>query len=90
MRSDRRPAENLVSSRNLEYQTLPFLYSPVEDRQTVVYAAARRLAECVDPGRRDAVIAAATRLYARIVEFELPDEAAHLSKVLYGRLADAA
>ncbi|HEX4113920.1 MAG TPA: hypothetical protein VH020_15415 [Stellaceae bacterium] len=80
-------AQALVSARSLEYQTLPFLYGPVEDRQTVIYAAARRIAECVEPARRDDVIAAATRLYARFVEFALPDQVANLAKVLYGRRA---
>jgi hypothetical protein len=82
-------AQAVVSTRSLEYQTLPFLYGPVEDRQTVVYAASRRIAESVEPARRDDVMAAAAKLYSRIVELELPDQVANLSRVLYGRRAAA-
>lgn len=85
-----RDAETVVSSRNLEYQTLPFLYSPVEDRQTVVWAGSRRLADAIDPARRDDVMATVQKLYARFVEFALPEQVANLSKILYGRSIDAA
>jgi hypothetical protein len=83
-------AQAMVSARSLEYQTLPFLDGPPEDRQTVIYAAARRVAECVEPAHRDEVIATATKFFARLVEFELPDQVANLAKALYGRRAVAA
>lgn len=79
-----RDAETVVSSRNLEYQTLPFLYSPVEDRQTVVWAGSNRLAELIDPARREDIMATVQKLYARFVEFALPDQVSNLSMVLYG------
>lgn len=85
-----RDAENVVSTRNLEYQTLPFLYSPVEDRQTVVWAGSRRLADAIDPTKRDDVMATVQKLYARFVEFALPDQVTNLSKILYGGRAAVA
>jgi len=85
-----RDAENLVSSRNLEYQTLPFLIGAPEDRQTVTYAAARRIAETADPAKRDEAIAFAHKVLTRVVEFELPEQAARLEKTLYGSSKAAA
>ena len=85
-----RDAENMVSTRNLEYQTLPYLIGAPEDRQTVVYAAARRLAETVEPARRDEAIAAADKIFTRLVEIELPERAAKLERALYGRRFAAA
>jgi hypothetical protein len=82
--------QNLVSTRSLEYQTLPFLSGAPDDRQTVVYAAARRMTDTLEPARRDAVIAQAHKIYSRFVEFDLPEQVANLSKVLYGRRAIAA
>lgn len=79
-----RDAENMISLRNLEYQTLPFLIGAPEDRQTVTYAAARRIAETVDPAKRDEAIAFAHKVLTRVVEFELPEQAAKLEKTLYG------
>jgi hypothetical protein len=85
-----RDAENMISLRNLEYQTLPYLIGAPDDRQTVVYAAARRLAETVEPARRDEAIATAHKIFTRFVEFELPEQAAKLGRALYGRRAAAA
>jgi hypothetical protein len=82
-----RDTENLVSSRNLEYQTLPYLIGAPDDRLAVVHAASRRIAETVDPTRRNEAIAATHKILTRIVEFELPDQAAKLEKTLYGRRA---
>jgi len=82
--------QNLVSTRSLEYQTLPFLAGASDDRQTVIHAAARRITDALEPARREAVIADAYKIYTRFVEFNLPEQVANLSKVLYGRRAIAA
>jgi hypothetical protein len=85
-----RDAENHNSTRSLEYQTLPFLIGAPDDRQTVTYAAARRIGDSIEPARREEAIAAAHKILTRIVEFELPDQTAKLEKTLYGRRAAAA
>ncbi|HEY5210363.1 MAG TPA: hypothetical protein VIJ42_13065 [Stellaceae bacterium] len=82
--------QNVVSTRSLEYQTLPFLTGAPDDRQTVVHAAARRMTETLESGRRDAVIADAHKIYSRFAEFDLPEPVANLAKILYGRRAIAA
>jgi hypothetical protein len=82
-----RDIQNLVSSRSLEFQTVPFLAGPPEDRQTVVWSASRRIADAIDPVHRDAVIAYVHETYGRIVENELPEQVAKLEKLLYGRRA---
>lgn len=85
-----RDAENLISSRNLEYQTLPYLIGAPDDRQAVTYAASRRLGDTVEPAKRDELIAAAHKILTRFVEFDLPEQAAKLSKALYGSRAAVA
>jgi hypothetical protein len=82
-----RDAETLISSRSLEYQTLPFLTGAPDDRQSVVYAASRRIGDTVEPAKRDEAIAAAHKILTRFIEVELPDQAAKLEKALYGRRA---
>jgi hypothetical protein len=85
-----RNAENLISTRSLEYQTLPYLIGAPDDRQTVTYAASRRIAETIEPAHRDQAIATAHKILTRFVEFELPEQAEKLQKLLYGRRAIAA
>jgi len=76
--------QNLVSTRNLEYQTLPFLTGNLDDRQTVVCSAARRISEAVDAGERPALIAAIHRNLTRVTEAELALQAEKLELALYG------
>ncbi len=82
--------QNLVSSRSLEYQTLPFLTGHSSDRQTVVWVASRRVAEAVDAEQRPALIETVQGILARAVSFELPQPVEKLEKILYGRAAKAA
>jgi len=77
--------QNLVSSRNLEYQTLPFLSGDSSNRQTVVWVASRRVAEAAETEHRPAVIDAVHALLARVVNLELPQQVEKLEKILYGR-----
>jgi hypothetical protein len=81
--------QNLISTRNLEYQTLPFLSGKSDDRQAVTTAAVRRIADAVDPARRAAVAKAMHALYAEVVGRELPEQVARLEKLLYGDRAAA-
>ena len=80
----------MISTRSLEYQTLPYLIGAPDDRQTVTYAASRRIGDTVEPTRREQAIATAHKILTRFVEFELPEQAEKLQKLLYGRRAVAA
>jgi hypothetical protein len=82
-----RDVQYVVSSRSLEYQTVAFLSGPPSDSHTVVWAAARRLADATDPTRRDSVFAFVHQHCRHIVEQELPEQVGKLVKLLYGRRA---
>ena len=77
----------MISMRNLEYQTVPFLIGEADDRLTVVFSAGRRLAESVDPERREAVYETVHKILTRVCEGELNEQSAKLEKLLYGRRA---
>jgi len=79
--------QNLISMRNLEYQTLPFLAGEANDRLSVVHTCARRLADSVDPANRDALFQAVHKNLSRAIAMELPEQSARLEKLLYGRRA---
>jgi hypothetical protein len=79
--------QNMISMRNLEYQTVPFLIGEADDRLTVVFSAGRRLAESVDPERREAVYETVHKILTRVCEGELNEQSAKLEKLLYGRRA---
>jgi hypothetical protein len=82
-----RDVQNLVSSRSLEYQTIPFLSGAPDDRQSVVWSAARRIADAADPAHREEVVALVHELFDRVVTGELPEQVAKLQHALYGRRA---
>jgi hypothetical protein len=82
--------QNLVSTRSLEYQTLPFLNGNATDRQTVVWVASRRIAEAAAAEQRPAVIDTVHAILGRAVDRELPQQVEKLEKILYGSSAKAA
>jgi hypothetical protein len=79
--------QNLISSRNLEYQTLPFLAGAPDDRQSVAWIASRRVADTVEPAHREHAIEVVHQIFCRAAERDLRTQVEKLQRLLYGRRA---